>query len=173
MTQVSLILALQRSDEAYKNMKPHTFCKFTITSSILRTSDILICLLVAKLLSLVYYLRFLSGDVEESPGPNPVDYLNNSSGASSTILSESLSCYLSIFHMNIQSIVPRIDLIRGEAEVYDVLIFSESWLKPTVQSSTICIEHYLGPFRTDRPERSGGGVVAYVRETIPYKRRPT
>ena len=171
-TQVSLILALQRSDEAYKNIKPHTFRKFTITSSILRTSDILICLFVAKLLSWVYYLLLLSGDVEENPGPNPVDYLNDSSGASSTILSESLSCHLSIFHMNIQSIVPKIDLIRGEAEAYDVLIFSESWLKPTVLNDTICIENYLGPFRTDRPDRPGGGVVAYVRETIPCKRRP-
>ena len=90
-SQVSLILALQRSDEAYKNIKPHTFRKFTITSSILRTSDILICLFVTKLLSWVYYLLLLSGDVEENPGPNPVDYLNDSSGASSTILSESLS----------------------------------------------------------------------------------
>ena len=32
-TQVSLILTLQRSDEAYKNMKPHTFLKYSLQSS--------------------------------------------------------------------------------------------------------------------------------------------
>ena len=74
--------------------------------------------------------------------------------------------------MNIQSIVPKMDLIRGEANACDVLIISESWLKPTVPNDTIHIENHLAPFRTDRPDRPGGGVVAYVRETIPCKRRP-
>ena len=64
------------------------------------------------------------------------------------------------------------DLIRGEADVYDVLIISDSWLKPTVPNDTIHIENYLAPFRTDRPDHPGGGVVAYVRETIPCKLRP-
>ena len=74
--------------------------------------------------------------------------------------------------MDIQSIAAKMDLIRGEADAYDVLIISECWLKPTVPNDTIHIENYLVPFRTDRPDRPGGGVVAYVRETIPCKRRP-
>ena len=74
--------------------------------------------------------------------------------------------------MNIQSIVPKVDLIRGEADAYDVLIISESWLKPTVPNGTIHIENNLAPFRTDMPDRPGGGIVAYVCETIPCKRRP-
>ena len=64
--------------------------------------------------------------------------------------------------MNIQSILPKMDLIRGKADAYNVLIISESWLKSTVPNDTIHIENYLAPFRTDRPDRPGGGVVAYV-----------
>ena len=37
-----------------------------------------------------------------------------------------LSNHLSIFHLNVQSLLPKIDLLRGEAEAYDNLVFSET-----------------------------------------------
>ena len=79
--------------------------------------------------------------------------------------------HLSIFHLNIQSIAPKMDIIRSEADAYDVLIFTESWLKPDISDTTIHIENFSQPFRNDRRKRLGGCVFAYVRETITCKRR--
>ena len=68
-----------------------------------------------------------------------------------------LSNHLSIFHLNIQSLLPKLDLIKAEADAYDVLVFSESWLKPDIQDDTISTVNVLPPFRKDRCERVGGG----------------
>ena len=81
-----------------------------------------------------------------------------------------LSNHLGIFHLNIQSIVPKIDMIRSEANANDVLIFTESWLKPDISDITVHIENFSQRFRNDRRSRLGGGVLAYVRETITCKR---
>ena len=75
-----------------------------------------------------------------------------------------------IFHLNIQSITPKMGIIKSEADAYDVLIFIESWLKPDISDTTIHIENFSQPFRNDRRNRLGGGVLAYVRETITCKR---
>ena len=61
-----------------------------------------------------------------------------------------------LMHLNIQSIVPKIDLIKGESDAYDVLVFSESWLKETIENESILIENFLLPFRRDRAGRPGG-----------------
>ena len=52
-----------------------------------------------------------------------------------------------------------------------MLVFSESWLKPDIQYDTISIVNFMTPFRKDRCERVGGGVVIYVRDTFLCKRR--
>ena len=69
-------------------------------------------------------------------------------------------------HLNIQSLLSKIDLVRGEAIAHDILIFTEKWLKPTIIDDTIHIEIFLPPFRTDRHKRPVGGVIAYVRDTL-------
>ena len=73
--------------------------------------------------------------------------------------------------MNIQSILPKLDLIKCEAEAYDVLVFSESWLKHEVKNDSLGIENFLPPFRTDRCDRPGGGLVVCVRDSFLCKRR--
>ena len=75
----------------------------------------------------------------------------------------------SILHRNGQSIVPKLDLIRSEADLYDILIFSESWVKSETQNETLYIENFQPPFRKDRRGRPGGGVIVYVRDTFPCK----
>ena len=62
-------------------------------------------------------------------------------------------------------------MIKSEADAYNFLIFIESWLKPDNSDTTIHIERFSQPFRNDRRNRPGGGVLAYVRETITCKRR--
>eukprot|EP00116_Pleurobrachia_bachei_P001755 sb/3462017/ len=46
------------------------------------------------------------------------------------------------------------------------LAISESWLKPYISDAQIQIQGY-NSFRSDRPERKGGGCVLYVQEQIP------
>ena len=67
--------------------------------------------------------------------------------------------------------MPKIDIIRSEADAFDVLVFSESWLKPNITDETIQIENFKSPYMKDRVDRIGGEVALYVRNTIPCKRR--
>ena len=82
-----------------------------------------------------------------------------------------LSSHLSIMHLNIQSLLPKIDIIRCEAHAYDVLVFTESWLKPQIPNDSILIDSFAPPHRTDRHDRPGGGVAMYVRDFFTCKRR--
>ena len=126
---------------------------------------------VTVLILWLFVLIILSGDVEINPGPNSVEGDADSSINSSSSSYQMLSNHLSIFHLNIQSLLLKLDLIRAEADAYDVLVFSESWLKPDIQDDTISIVNFLPPFRKDRCEHVGGGVVIYVRDTFVCKRR--
>ena len=53
--------------------------------------------------------------------------------------------------------------------MYDILIFSESWVKSETQNEALYIENFQPPFRKDRRGRPGGGVIVYVRDTFPCK----
>ena len=63
----------------------------------------------------LFMLILLSGDVEVNPGPDSVESSTDSSDILSSASLNSLSNHLSILHLNIQSLLPKIDLIRGEA----------------------------------------------------------
>ena len=117
-------------------------------------------------------LLLLCGDVETNPGPDSVEISTASSSNLSATSFELLSNHLSILHLNIQSLTPKLDIIRSEAEAYDVLVLSESWLTPRIDGTGIHIEHFMSPLKTDRRGRPGGGVVVYVRDTLSCKRRP-
>ena len=118
--------------------------------------------------SWLIHLILLSGDIESNPVPNSVESLSDTTLSSL----DSLSNHLSIMHLNIQSLVPKLDLVEGESVAYDILVFSESWLKPEVRDDSILIEKFLQPFRTDRCDHPGGGMAVYVRDTLKCRRRP-
>ena len=82
----------------------------------------------------MFILVLLSGDVEPNPGPDSVVGNINSSHNGSL---EMFTNHFSILHLNIQSLLPKLDLIAAESEAYDLLIFSESWLKPEIKSDSI------------------------------------
>ena len=132
------------------------------------TKQLILLLSLIIFTSWLIHLILLSGDIESNPGPNSVE-----SPTDTTISSlDSLSNHLSIMHLNIQNLVPKLDLVEGESLAYDILVFSESWLKQEVRDDSILIENFLQPFRTDRCDRPGGGVVVYVRDTLTCRRRP-
>ena len=103
--------------------------------------------------------------LKRNPGPGSVDGTTESINSSSSSSFETLTNHLRTLHL--QSIVPKLD----EAASYDVLVFSKSWLNPDVPDESLHIENFLPPFRTDRSDRTGGGVIVYVRDTISSKRR--
>ena len=68
--------------------------------------------------------------------------------------------------MNIQSLKPKIDILTVEAQLYDVLVFSETWLSSKYSDEDVQIPNFKKPFRCDRNDRLGGGVAIYVRDTL-------
>ena len=74
-------------------------------------------------------------------------------------------------NLNIQSILPKIDQIRCEAQAYNILVFSESWMKAEITDNDIYIEFFMPPYRTDRVDREGEGFVVCVRDTFSCRRR--
>ena len=150
-----------RKVESFWRHKHDSYIQYLITSLFVTTA----------LVEWMILVMLLSGDIELNPGPGSVDGTTESISSSSSSSFETLTNHLGILHLNIQSIVPKLDLIEGEAASYDVLVFSESWLNPDVPDESLHIEHFSPPFRTDRTDRTGGGVIVYVRDTISSKRR--
>ena len=74
-------------------------------------------------------------------------------------------------HLNVQSILPKLDIIKCESIAYDILVFTESWLKPDTPNEKLIIDNFKSPFRKDRCDRPGGGVLIYTRDSIQSKRR--
>ena len=56
-------------------------------------------------------LILLSGDVEVNPGPDSAEDTSFTSDDQSLTSFETLSNHLSFFHLNIQSLVPKIDIV--------------------------------------------------------------
>ena len=61
----------------------------------------------------------------------------------------------------------------AEYSSYDILSFTESWLKPNINDETLKLPGYkFPPFRRDRQNKTGGGVIVYVKEHINCIVRP-
>ena len=99
-------------------------------------------LIVAISLLLILILLFRSGNVSPNPGPDSVNSSFNSDLSSvSSATEELISNHLSEMRLNIQSIVPKIDVIKGESEEYDVHVLTDSWLKETIANYCHDLEH--------------------------------
>ena len=83
----------------------------------------LMLLIVAVLTSWIIFLTLLSGDIEVNPGPDSAEGSADSSSDSSISSMEMLSNHLSIFYLNIQSIVPKFDLIKRKV-THTMYLFS-------------------------------------------------
>ena len=72
---------------------------------------------------------------------------------------------VSFLHLNIQSIVPKLDFIVAEYSCHDIL-FTESWLKPDISTDSLELPGYKSPYRRDRVDRLEGSVVVFVKDEI-------
>ena len=120
----------------------------------------------------MFTLLILSGDVHPNPGPETQSETNSdtfieSSSFDSSVFRKSLS----IVHYNVQSVLHKLDILSVELQHFDVLTFSETWLNDSVNTCDIMINSYQKPERKDRERDSHGGVLIYIKENIPYKRR--
>ena len=71
--------------------------------------------------------------------------------------------------LNIQSL--KLDILEVEAQHYDVLVFTETWLRPDIVNDDLIIRNFQAPVRCDRLHTVGGGVAIYVREGITFRPR--
>ena len=104
-------------------------------------------------------------NVHPNPGPDPHEQ-DTSVNTSTSSYAHILSSGLSIMHLNIQSLRPKLDILEVEAQPYDILIFTETWLSARVQNNDLVVPNYNLPFRCDREGKLGGSVVIYVRNGI-------
>ena len=118
-----------------------------------------------------------SGDFHPNLGPSysssSSTTISSSSSSMSTTVYNSLTLNhnLSFVHYNVQSILPKIDLLHAELIEFDILAFSETWLHPDIDTDNLLLEQYQVPERKDRNADNHGGVIIYIKEGIHYKRR--
>ena len=84
-------------------------------------------------------------------------------------VSELINNTFSFLHLNIQSIVSKIDMISAEYSCHDILSFTESWLNENISTDQQCLEipdYKFPPFRRDRSNKVGGGVIVYAKKIL-------
>ncbi len=107
-----------------------------------------------------------AGDINPNPGPSSIiDSSPNSSFSSDQSL-DMLSSGLCIMHLNIQSLRPKLDILEIECQAYDILVFTETWLSHDVDDDDVRIPNFGRPHRYNRPDRPGGGVAIYLRDSM-------
>ena len=104
----------------------------------------------------------LSNDVHPNPGPEQ----NSVSTASNSLNSTLFSHNLSIIQLNIQSLIPKLDLLETEMQLYDIVVITETWLTPKTSDEDLLISNFSRPYRKDRIGRPGGGVAIYIKQGL-------
>jgi hypothetical protein len=85
----------------------------------------------------------LSGDIESNPGPSS----QSTSISSASSIDECITQFTSFMHLNVQSLVPEIDLLNVELQKFDILCFTETWLNTNVANQDISLDNFQSPFR--------------------------
>jgi hypothetical protein len=104
---------------------------------------------------LIQCLIAICMDVHPHPGPVQQDQMN-------------------ICHLNIRSLNADKRLgacVTQLAGNFDIITMTETWLDVGDTSEIYAIPGYTGPYRLDRTLQRGGGVLAWVRDTIVVKER--
>jgi hypothetical protein len=89
------------------------------------------------------------------------------------VLSGSSAALPSILYANVRSVFPKMDEIRCTLKFRSVDVFacSESWLTDNHSDDMVGVVGYR-VFREDRSQRTGGGVAAWIRDSIQACRLP-
>jgi hypothetical protein len=103
-------------------------------------------------------------DIEQNPGPTPA-----------VTQTEFNFCHFnarSILSQDQVSKVSKYDELcaMAAANSFDLIGVSETWLDQSIDDSQLVVPGYSNPLRRDR-SRQGGGVMVYLSESVPAKRR--
>ena len=152
----------------YPNRNSGEFSRRSSKSNISTVLKLKAGMHIFKLSLAAYSIILLSGDVSINPGPkmNIPSVVRNEFDFPS-------KRGLRISHLNVRSIIHKIDSIRLmlKDKPFDVFSVSETWLNSDIPDSELAIEGYSFT-RQDRIDRKGGGCMVYVRENLPYCIRP-
>ncbi len=140
------------------------------------------CVVVFSVTWIIWLLIFLSGDVHPNPGPidnTSLDHSFNSVFSATSISSSqsvtshptNLSHHLSFVQLNVQSLFPKLDILRAELMDFDLIALSETWLGEQTKSDDILFQNFKTPERKDRVGDRHGGVILYIRDSLFHKRR--
>ena len=124
---------------------------------------------ICKYLFFVLCILLIISGIEINPGPSVASESSSSVSSAESLLSNMsnlMTNSVSFLHLNIQSIVPKLDFIVAEYTCHDILSFTESWLKPNISTDSLKLPGYKPPYRRDRVDRLGGGVVVFVKDEI-------
>ena len=91
-------------------------CRFKDNVKFMQT--LISCLFLSLLW--IYFLILLSGDVHINPGPDSVSL---DSTSNSNNIASYFNQNLSIMHLNIQSLLPILDILEAEMQQYDIVVF--------------------------------------------------
>ena len=61
---------------------------------------------------------------------------------------------------------PKLDVLTLESQPYGILVFTETWLNPTVRDEDLAIPNFCLPYRLDRTDKPGGVLAIYVRKSL-------
>ena len=106
---------------------------------------------------------------DHTPSGPSLDEISQISSDTSFIREQSK--YLSIIHINAQSLRNKMDQLIIESEQADILAITETWLHPEIANECLSIPDFHEPLRKDRDENAYGGVAIYCRETHTIKER--
>ena len=179
----SVLLELQERECLAHKTYMHNYSRkltFPGKSTIANTRFVLLivtCLYAIESALWLNILLLCSGDVHLNPGPLSTSSSDNSISSASSTMSATIfsslntSHNLSFVHYNVQSILPKLEILHAELFEFDILAVTETWLSPTDDSDDLLLQSYNRPERKDRVDDSHGGVILYIKEGIHYKRR--
>ena len=103
-------------------------------------------------------------------GPDSASYLSSSVNENSRF-DNSLRENLSIAHINIQSLFPKLDILSIELQPCNTVVKTETWLSRNNSDNDILIPNFDPHYRKDRNDRVGGGVAIYIECGISLHKR--
>lgn len=121
--------------------------------------------IVSRVIVIIMILLYLSGDVEKNPRPSSSCEDMDYEDPFENFRFQDLVTFTCI---NIQSVLPKLDLLEAELGDRDIILLTETWLKNSVLNKSVEITNFKEPFRYDRSsDKNGGGVMIYVKNNIP------
>ena len=78
---------------------------------------------------------------------------------------------LLIVHYNVQIIFSKLEIRHVELFEFNILAFTETGLGLTIDTVDLILQSYHISERKDRESDTHGGVMIFVKEGLPYKRR--